>query len=163
VDFKEIDFGAAREQVEAVLAEGYIRRDFTEITQEEMEAVYATAFSLLNQGELAQALAAFRFLSYLDHHDVRFWMGVGLCRQQLKDHEGAVKAFAMAGTLKVENPAAAVRAAECYLAMHRHEEADSALTAALHWAADKPEHAAVRARAQALRDGLARRKGGAQP
>ncbi len=60
----------------------------------------------------------------------------------------------------VENPLPPLRAAECYLALGRVEEAKSGLEATLHWAGDKPQHETARARARLLLEALERRAGG---
>jgi type III secretion system low calcium response chaperone LcrH/SycD len=153
----DIDLDVVAEIVNAVMYEGYINQDFTNITDEEKEAAYAQAFNLVNQGQFETAKHVFQFLCYLDQYGAKFWMGLGICRQQLKDFAGACQAYAMAGFLDMENPMPALRAAECYLALGRLEEAESGLTAALHWAGDKPQYATVRSRATALMEGLKRR------
>lgn len=155
----DIDFDAVAEILNATMNEGYINQDFTNITDEEKEAAYAQAFNLVNQGEFEGAKKLFEFLCYLDQFGAKFWLGLGICRQQLKLYEPATQAYAMAGLLDMHNPMPALRAAECYLALGRLEEAESGLTAALHWAGDKAEYGQVRERATTLMEALKRRTG----
>jgi type III secretion system low calcium response chaperone LcrH/SycD len=153
----DIDLDAVAEIVNATMWEGYINQDFTNITDDEKEAAYLQAFNLVNQGEFETAKKVFEFLCYLDQFGAKFWMGLGICRQQLKMYEPACQAYAMVGMLEMENPMPALRAAECYLALGKIEEADSGLSAALHWAGNKPQYEAVRQRATMLVQALKRR------
>lgn len=154
----EADLSGLQEIVKAVTEEGYAFRDFTEITDEEMEAGYAQAYQLLNQERFGEAEKLFEMLAQLDHYQSRYWLGLGLCRQMQRSYETATKAYAMAGSLDIENPIPALRAAECFLALGNLEAADSGITAALHWAGNKPAFEGVRQRAQALKEALERRQ-----
>lgn len=144
--------------VEAIMTEGYILKDFSPFTDEETEAVYAQAYRLVNQGQFEQAEKLFEMLCQLDHFGAKYWMGLGICRQQRKSFEQAASAYAMVGILDHENPMPALRAAECYMALQQWEAAESGLIATLHWSGDRPQHAEARARASALLEILERRK-----
>jgi type III secretion system low calcium response chaperone LcrH/SycD len=150
--FKNEDFDAdgAAAMARAVAYEGYTFKDFAGLTDEEMEAAYALAFNLASQGQLVEAEQMFAWLCGLDQYQPKYFLGLGVCRQQLKNTGKALEAFAMAGLLDASDPVPAVRAAECQLALGRLDEARDALDAARHWAGDRPEHQAVRARAAEL-------------
>jgi type III secretion system low calcium response chaperone LcrH/SycD len=158
----EIDEAGLELIVNAITSEGYAYRDFTSISDEELEAAYAQAYQLLNQERHDEAEKLFEMLCQLDHYQARFWIGLGACRQMRKGYEPATKAYAMAGSLDVENPIPALRAAECFLALGNLEAAESGLLAARHWAGAKPEFEGVRQRAIALTEALDRRKGASQ-
>ena len=158
---EDVDPDGFVEIVKGINEEGYTYQDFTEITDQEMEAAYATAFGLVDQGQFVEAEKLFIMLCRLDHYSGRYWLGLGVCRQQLKKHEEAVKALSMAGILDLENPIPALRAAESHLALGNLNEAESGIAAALHWAGAKAEHEAVRSRAAALGEALQRRRKGA--
>jgi type III secretion system low calcium response chaperone LcrH/SycD len=142
----------------AIAFEGYTFKDFMEISDEQMEAVYAYAFNLVDQSRWAEAEKLLTWLASLDQFQAKYLVGLGICRQQLKEYTGAIAAFATAGLLDVENPIPALRAAECYLAIGQIDEAQSGVKAALHWAADKAEHEAVRSRAAILQVAIDRRR-----
>lgn len=125
-----VDLGAVREIGEGVLSEGFTFGDFTQITDDEMEAAYACGFQLLNQQQPAQAEQLFRFLISLNHYEVRFWMGLGAAQQLQGKHEEANTAFSWLWQMDYENPVPPLRAAECLVAMNRWEEADGAAIAA---------------------------------
>lgn len=159
--FKAEDFDAdgAAAMAKAVAFEGYTFKDFAEITDEEMEAAYGLAFNLAGQGQFTEAEQMFAWLCGLDQYQPKYFLGLGVCRQQLKKAEKALEAFAMAGMLETSNPVPAIRAAECLLALGRLQEARDALGAARHWAGDRREHEAVRTRANELDAYLQRAKG----
>jgi type III secretion system low calcium response chaperone LcrH/SycD len=154
----EIDPDGVAMIVDAIMTEGYVLKDFSPITDEETEAVYAQAFNLVNQRQYERAEKLFEMLCQLDHFEAKFWMGLGICRQQKKNFEQAVKAYAMVGMLDQENPMPALRAAECYMALQQWEPAESGLIATLHWAGARPQYQEARARASALLEILERRK-----
>ena len=159
--FKNEDFDAdgAAAMARAVAYEGYTFKDFAGLTDEEMEAAYALAFNLASQGQFVEAEQMFAWLCGLDQYQPKYFLGLGVCRQQLKNTGKALEAFAMAGLLENTHPVPALRAAECQLALGRLGEARDALDAARHWAGTKKEHEAVRARAGELDAYLERGKG----
>ena len=55
-----------------------------------------------------------------------------------------------AALLDVEDPKVHLHAAECFLALQRFEDAGNALHSVRHVVADRPEHVAVRDRAETL-------------
>jgi type III secretion system low calcium response chaperone LcrH/SycD len=153
----KIDPDVIDEITRSVVFEGYTFKDFAKISDDEMEAAYAVAFNLVNQGQFEDAEKLLAWLAGLDQFEPKYLIGVGICRQQMGQHQGAVDAFSAAGVLEVANPVPALRAAECYLAMGQMDQARSGLKAALHWAGEKPAHAAIRQRAAALLASLDRR------
>ncbi len=142
----------------AIAFEGYTFKDFMEISDEQMEAVYAYAFNLVDQARWAEAEKLLTWLASLDQFQAKYLVGLGICRQQRKDYPGAIAAFASASLNDVENPIPPLRAAECYLAVGQLDAAQSGVKAALHWAADKPEHRPVRERAAILQVAIDRRR-----
>jgi type III secretion system low calcium response chaperone LcrH/SycD len=154
-----LDLSGLEEMVDALMTGGYTFKDFADISDEEMEAVYATAFNLVNQNKYDKAEAIFAFLCHLEPYDGRFWLGLGVCRQMLKKYEEATKAYAMAGIHDMENPVPPLRAAECFLAMGKLEDAEMGISATLHWAGDKTEYQELKNRAEVLMNEIQRRKG----
>lgn len=154
----DLDPEAVAEMAAAVAYEGYTFKDFARITDDEMEAAYSVAFNMVNQGQFEEAEKLLAWLAGLDQYEPKYLIGLGICRQQLRLFPGAIDAFVAAGVLEVANPIPALRAAECYLAIGREEEARSALLAAQHWSGDKPDHAPTKQRAAALLEALDRRK-----
>jgi type III secretion system low calcium response chaperone LcrH/SycD len=158
IENAKIDPDVIAEIATAVAFEGYTFKDFAKISDDEMEAAYAVAFNLVNQGQFDDAEKLLSWLAGLDQFEPKYLIGIGVCRQQMHLYPGAIDAFSAAGILEVANPIPALRAAECYLALGQPEPARSGLQAALHWSGADPQHAATRARATALLEALDRRK-----
>lgn len=144
--------------VESIFTDGYILRDYTSITKEETEAAYALAYRIFNQRQYAKAERLFAILCQLDHYDGRFWLALGACRQMQNDYTGALSAYAVAGIHDMENPVTPLRAAECFLALNRLDDAEHGITAAIHWATDRPEYGQLKTRAELILNGIQRRK-----
>lgn len=103
-------------------------RDVKGISDDEMEAVYATAFNHYNIGRYEDAESIFRFLVLLDHLNVKYWIGLGATRQAQKKFKEALAAYGnVVGNLDIQNFKASYYAAECLLAMGDKENAAKAL------------------------------------
>lgn len=135
--------------------------DIQKIKPEQIEAIYTVAQRRYVQGQNAEAEKLFSYLCRIDHLAARHWLGLGATRQRLGRHEQAVKAYAACAMLDPENPVPALFAAESFLALGDLENAESGLFAARFWAGDKPEHRALRDRAEVLTRALERKRGGA--
>lgn len=144
---------------DGVLMEGYVPQDFAEVTDEEMEAAYATALNLINSSKFDQAEKAFAFLGYMNQYEGKYWLGLGVARQMQQKYDEAVKAYATAGVYDVGNPIPPLRAAECFVALGRLDEAEQSLSAVDHWCGQEDEFAAIRDRAAVLLEGIQKKKG----
>lgn len=153
---KDITHGFSEEQMAKMLEDfvlnGRSIREIQGLTEEQMEAIYATAFTLYNGGRYEDAEKIFHCLCIFDHLGHRYWMGLGATRQMLKKYKDAVDAYSMAAVLDVHDPQASLHAAECHLALGNVEAAKSALTCTIQYAGSN--HAA-KARAEALLSFLA--------
>lgn len=156
---KELDPDGLAAIAHAVAFEGYTFKDFARITDEQMEQAYAVAFHLVNSSQFREAEALLAWLAGMDQFDPRYLIGLGICRQQRGNFQGAITAYAAGSILDVENPIPPLRAAECYLALGRLGDAQSGIKAALHWAGDSPDHGAIRERATVLQAAIDRRQG----
>lgn len=153
---KDADSDALATMVDAVTTGGYTLKDFSAFTDDEMEAAYATGCQQIDQGRYDQAEKVFEFLCRLDHYEGKYWIGLGACRQMQKKYDSAVKSYALAGIHDMENPIPALRAAECYVALGKWTEADSAARAAVYWSEGKGEHERTSARAKVILQGVQR-------
>ena len=147
VSFSEEDL---KELTEAFITKGGTLKDVRGMSDKDMEAIYTLGHGFYNSGKYEDALNAFKFLTFYDHLEKRWWMGLGATRQMMEDFEGAVMAYSYTAMLNVEDPLPHLHAAECLLALEKYEEADSALSATVHWAGDQPEHVETKARAETM-------------
>ena len=153
---QELDYIAA--VTEAIASEGYTHQDFAEVSDEEMEAGYATALNLVNQSQFSQAEEMFKLLCHLNHYQGKYWLGLGVARQLQKKYDLAVKAYANAGLHDMGNPVPPLRAAECFIAMNNLDAAEQSISAVEHWCENKPEFEQIAVRAQALLEGIHKKR-----
>src|SRR5262245_1033195 len=127
----------------------------------QLDVIYSHAHALFERGLYAEAERLFATLSMLEHSTARSWLGLGACRLHRRAHDAALAAYRMALEL-AEDPRAALHYAECALLLGRDEDAKIALDRAIRWS-NRPDCEAIRRRADALSQGLARRIGEATP
>ena len=148
-------------QIEAVvsrLREGLSSLSLTSrYTRDELDTIYALAWSHLSRRQADTALRLFLFLTDYAPTDATYLMGLGVCLQQLERHRDALATFSWVGVLDGDNVEASLRSAECLLALKEREEAERLLdliVADATASSSKPTQVAYRA--QALLDVLRR-------
>lgn len=124
-------------------ANGRTYRDFTNLTEESMEAIYMVAYNQYNAGRYDEAEKIFQLLSVLNHFDRRFWTGLGASRELQKKYDDAIKAYGYLAMLDLEDPQPPMLMAKCFLAQGKPKDAEGALQATIFIAKNKPAHAAV--------------------
>ena len=130
---------------------GKTLRELKGVSRDELEAVYQVAYQLYSGGDYEKARKLFEFLCFFDHLERKYWLGMGGCRQMLKQYEPAIEAYSLAMLLDSNDPLPPFHAAECHIALGNRDAAISGLTAALEWSTEGSEHQALRERAKALR------------
>lgn len=146
----ELDPEMVGEVTHALLTKYYTLKDLNGISDEKMEGLYSMAFNLINERKFNRAEPILTFLCAQDQYQARYFIGLGICRQELGHYKRAAKAYAGAGLLDIENPIPALRAAECYFKLGKWKEARSGFEAALHWAGEQGRYADVRTRARLM-------------
>ena len=63
--------------------------DVCNVTDEQIEALYALAYNLYTSGNFADAGTVFQALCLYRHKEIRFWLGLAGCRQAQGDLKGA--------------------------------------------------------------------------
>ena len=127
---ERLDSGALQGITSGILEEGYTFGDFSDLSDDELEAAYASAFNLIDQGKATDAEKLFRLLLTLDHHDHRFWMGLGVSLQLQKKFRLANATYAHLYTLDYENCVPPLRSAECLMNLGEYQYAEGAAIAA---------------------------------
>ena len=137
-----------------VLASGGALADVLGLGAVDLQAVHNIAYVHYSQGQYAEAERAFGVLSFCDHRQPSYWMGLGAARQLQKNHAGAVLAYSMVAESGGTDPMAPLHAAECYIALGLFTEAVSALDQALDWAGNAPDPVMVVARIEVVSEAL---------
>ena len=149
-DIPEISNKQMDDLVERFLTQGATFKEIKGLTDDEMEAIYTVGYNLVQNGKHQEAEKIFKFLCFFDHLQHKYWLGLGACRKALKDWAGAINAYGFAGLLNVNDPRAAMQASECHTALGNTEEAESGLHAAIKFAGEQPQFAAIKERAQLM-------------
>lgn len=98
-----------------------------EVTDDEMECLYAYAYTLYQKNNFTESADTFRWLTLLNPFRLKYWMGLGSTLQCLKLFEKALHCYAVASLLDTESKAPHRHAYECYMALGNREEANKAL------------------------------------
>jgi type III secretion system low calcium response chaperone LcrH/SycD len=157
-----LDEAKLQKDVEYIMFQGGCIADLRQITRDELDAVYALAYTEYGQHHFEKAEKLFLFLCLYDHRQEKHWMGLGACRQQLGKFKTAAQAYLLAGVLGPSDPTPPLQLAECLLALGDLDEAERVLKVALQVSSQDQQHAKVKARAEALLNtARARRQKGA--
>ena len=126
--------------------------DVCNVSDAQVESLYALAYNLYTSGNFEDAGTVFQALCLYRHKDVRFWMGLGGCRQALGEYKLAIDAYGMAGTVALlADPQPFLFGAQCYLKMGDKASAADALRGVLALGDDSnPAHATCHEKAKAL-------------
>ncbi len=93
------------------------------LSNEEMEVLYAHAFSQYQSGQWVESADTFRLLCTRRPMESKFWFGLGACLQEGNLYFDALHAWAMAALLKKQDPYPHFHAAECYFSLENQQEA----------------------------------------
>jgi type III secretion system low calcium response chaperone LcrH/SycD len=156
-----LNFAAGKKAEEAlkVLLEGAAKkgimpRTALKIGDDSMEAVYAQAYNLYNQGKYKESSHIFRFLILLDMMEPRYSLGLAACMHRLKDFTNAANMYLLSAALDTTNPMPHYHAADCYLQMNAFQIAIISLEMAINACAEQPQYAVLKERASLLKKGL---------
>ncbi len=123
-------------------------------TQKDMDILYSQGYYLYSQEKYKEALALFKALTFYHYLDQRGWLGAAGCYEMLKEYEKALICYSFATILKHDDPIPPLHAFDCYIALKNYPKALSCLEAVILFSSKKSEHAALKKRAEFLRDAL---------
>lgn len=136
-----------------LLSKGASVAQLTGVSKETLEGLCGVARNLYVAGNYKDAQVVFQALSIYDANDMRFWMGLGGCRQALEEYERAAEAYQMAAVASnLKNPEPLLYAVRCLVKLNRREDAIAGLQALLTFGGDDkdPAQAACLKQAEAL-------------
>lgn len=129
-------------------------KDLKGITDNQMEAIYTTAYNFYSHGKFERAKEIFSALCQLDQYQPKYWIGLGAVRQMLKDYQPAIDAYGFATLMNPTDPKPAFYAANCFMKLNDTNSAIQALEAVLEISKDKTEFKDLRSQAENLLEGL---------
>lgn len=110
----------------------------------ELKTVAQYAQQQFNQGQFREALHLFYLLARIDSTEARYWMDLGRCYQQFKEHEQALFCFSQAQQRQEYNPYPAYYATLSLKALGNMSDAKTTQDAALRLCAHNPLYASLR-------------------
>jgi len=149
IDVSQIDMDQIG-QLAQQFAKGTSLAAMRGLTPQHLEAIYSVAFNLYKNGRYEDAVKVFKFLCLHDHLQSKFWMGLGATQQLLKQFKQASSTYGYAYMLDSDNPQIPLHAADCFLAEGNLPHAESALNLVIELTQNRPQHNALRERAQVL-------------
>jgi len=139
----EASLDAWRKDTESLTDEDRLRRsfqfvanartfqDFTGLTDESMEVIYAVGHQKYQSGNYSEAETIFTMLTVLNHFEEKFWKALAASRAMQGKHEEALPAYGMLGLLQPEDHVTPFQCAKSFLAVGKQEEAMAALRSCL--------------------------------
>jgi type III secretion system low calcium response chaperone LcrH/SycD len=124
------------------------------LTKRQMDALYVQGYDLYSQAKYKEALPFFQALTFYNYLDQAGWLGAAGCYEMLKKHEQAISLYSFAAILNLDDPIPALHSFDCYLALKNYPKALACLETVILLSSKKPENAALKKRAEFLRDAL---------
>lgn len=103
--------------------------DAMSMEKEELEAIYTLAEQYLSDGRYIEAKPLFQLLSYCNHCEVKYLVGLAKSREALEQFELAADTYGFAAFLHTEDASLPFYAAMCHLALDSRKEAKSCFEA----------------------------------
>lgn len=125
-----------------------------DITDDQMEAMYSVAYNLFQNKKYEDAARCFSMLSMLNPLEYKYMFGIGSCLQMNENYEAATLYYTIASGLDESQPAPFLHTAECMLATNEKEAARDSLEITLMRAADVPQFAPIKQRAEVMMNNL---------
>jgi len=96
--------------------------ELSPIAAETQNFLYSFAYSFYQNGKFKEAASYFRFLTLVDLHNPKYWLGLGAAQQMLKDFTQAIQAYKTAMVLNETDPYTYFLLADCYFAQGEGEK-----------------------------------------
>ncbi|WP_051376778.1 SycD/LcrH family type III secretion system chaperone [Burkholderia sp. WSM2232] len=142
------DHTRAIELVQELLSMGASLAGLQGVDRDDLEQVYAYGYALFEGGDLEAARRTFYTLAYLDNSRFEYWLALGLTLQRMGEHKEALACFARSGAIGLSDPRSAYLAGVSFVILGNPTHASKAFDAAIKWCGKRPEHQALRMKAE---------------
>lgn len=129
-------------------------KDIIGLTDQSAESIYSQAYLLYNTGRYRDASEIFRLLIMLNSTEPKYLMGLAACFHMLKEYASAGTTYTLVSIIDPENPIPFFHNSDCYLQVGNKTSAAVMLEMAIKRAADKPEYATLKQRAEITLEAL---------
>ena len=102
------------------------------LTTEEIEALYAAAYQLFQQGDLEKSTIIFNFLCIYESQEPRFWTALAIAFQKQRKWSAAIDAYSIAALLDATNIRLYFHVTECLMENREWDRARQSLDAFFH-------------------------------
>lgn len=140
-------------QVTKQIQEGATVKEALGLTDENLEQVYAVAYTRYQQGAYQDAAALFRYLVSLDPNTYKFVLGLAAAHHKLHQYQPAANLYVLASLRAPSDPVPYFHVADCYIRLEDTEMARSALYLCISHC-KSPESATMKERAQLILNAL---------
>ena len=147
-------FGDALDHAYESLTAGVSIAQTQDIDPQKIEGLYALGCNYYTQKDFAKAEEIFSFAQRLDSLNPKIIKGLAASRKMLKKYRAALEAYALAGIIDMEDPAASFHAAECFFALEEYQSCADALDAAYGLARGAAHHHAMIAQIEKMKQSL---------
>lgn len=144
---KELE-SSLKELTDKMFKQGIPPKEAMGISNQVLEGIYAQAYRLYNTGKYTEAVHLFRLLLMLDPTEFKYMLGLAACFHMLKEYKNAIQAYTMCAILDPQSPIPHYHSADCFIQMKDFLSAMLCLELTLKRAAEKPEYAKIKERAQ---------------
>ena len=124
------------------------------ISADEVEALYALGSNYYFQKNFVKAEEIFSYALPFDFFHFNIVSGLAAARKMQGKYEEALKAYALAGLLDMENPEPSLYAAECFFALDKLPECAGALDAAFGLTENQSRYESLRTKIKKMKNAL---------
>lgn len=129
------------------MEKGHMPKDIMNLSDQQMEGLYAQAYNFYQTGRYKDAIQIFRLLIMLNANDVKYSMGLAACLHMMKDYKNAAQTYTLCSILDPQSPVPFYHMSDCFLGMKDSYSAIVALDMAIKRAGDKKEFQMLKDRA----------------
>jgi type III secretion system low calcium response chaperone LcrH/SycD len=133
---------------------GHMPKDILNLSDQQIEGLYAQAYNFYQTGRFKDALQIFRLLIMLNANEQKYILGLAACQHMLKEFKNAVDAYTLCSILDPESPIAYYHMSDCFLEMKDPYSAIVALDMAIKRSGAKPEFQMLKDRAKMTMENL---------
>lgn len=137
-------------EINKFISEGGSLAMLKNITEDELEKIYAVACDFYESGKYRDAESLFQVLCILNHYDSRFFLALGAARQHQEHYHQALETYSYASLMSPSDPRFPFHAGECLLHLKEYSTAMQAFAGAELLAKTHPGHDALIKKAGAM-------------
>lgn len=129
------------------LKNGHMPKDILNLSDRQVEGLYAQGYNFYQTGRYKDALQIFRLLIMLNANESKYVLGLAACLHLMKEYKNAIDSYTLCSILDPESPIPYYHMSDCFLAAKDKYSAIVALDMAIKRAGGKAEFQMLKDRA----------------